>query len=83
MKLYRAKAYGDKPANQRDLALWLDDENGKVIEFSTDCEHFRRKHMSKVYFKCAAEGGRFLTGGPGSDIRASDPACSLYTELEP
>ena len=41
------------------------------------CQHYTARRMSKTYRKCALTKATW-TGGPGSDIRAKDPACSRW-----
>lgn len=44
------------------------------------CEHFFRKQYSKVYRKCDLRGN---TNGPGTDHKATWPACAKYVEAKP
>ncbi len=46
------------------------------------CRHYTVKHMSKTYRKCGLMQAAW-TGGPGSDIRKKDPACSMWTKRKP
>lgn len=39
------------------------------------CAFLRRMENVKTYFKC---GKQEITSGPGTDIRAKDPACALF-----
>lgn len=41
------------------------------------CRHIYRNQMSKTYLKCGLNRAAW-TGGPGSDIRASAPACRMW-----
>lgn len=41
------------------------------------CRHIYRNQMSKTYLKCGLNRAAW-TGGPGSDIRASSPACRMW-----
>jgi hypothetical protein len=40
-----------------------------------DCHHLTRVRLSKTYLKC---GRQTITRGPGTDIRAKDPACRFF-----
>lgn len=41
------------------------------------CRFLTGHRITKTYFKC---GRQVITRGPGTDIRAKDPACRLYEE---
>lgn len=41
------------------------------------CKHYVVKSMAKTYRKCGLMR-LFWTSGPGTDIRASDPACKKW-----
>lgn len=41
------------------------------------CRHIYRNRMAKTYLKCSLMQAVW-TGGPGSDIRASAPACRKW-----
>ena len=45
------------------------------------CQHYTVKHMAKTYRKCGLTNATW-TGGPGSDIRKKDPACSLWSKAD-
>lgn len=47
---------------------------GPKGETCKTCKHLYRNRQSKVYLKCLLIRARW-TGGPGTDIRAGDPAC--------
>jgi hypothetical protein len=47
---------------------------GPQGETCKTCQHLVRKQMSKVYLKCGLMRAHW-TGGSGTDVRASDPAC--------
>ena len=51
--------------------------SGPAGETCRTCEHFARRRYAKTYLKCALMKAHW-TGGPGSDIRAKDPACRLW-----
>lgn len=48
---------------------------GPVGETCKTCQHYTLRHMSGTYRKCGLAN---WTRGPGSDIRASDPACEKW-----
>lgn len=49
----------------------------------SDCEHFKRvSHRAKSYFKCFASNGLYVTRGPGTDLRVSDPACAMFKDQD-
>jgi hypothetical protein len=50
---------------------------GPEGETCGSCKHLARRQMSKAYIKCGLTKATW-TGGPGSDIRAKDPACSRW-----
>ena len=51
---------------------------GPAGKLCKHCRHFSRiEHHDKKYFKCAMVTE---TRGPGSDIRASSPACAGFQE---
>lgn len=53
--------------------------SGPAGETCRSCEHYVVKHMrsGKTFRKCGLMEALW-THGPGSDIRASDPACRLW-----
>lgn len=55
---------------------------GPAGEFCRTCIFLVRKEMSKVYLKCWLTRGTW-TGGGGSDIRASFPACRFWRAIPP
>jgi hypothetical protein len=50
---------------------------GPAGETCRSCKHLHRKSRSKTYLKCALMR-QFWTGGTGSDVRASSPACRQW-----
>lgn len=50
---------------------------GPKGETCGSCAHYTLRRLSKTYRKCALTKATW-TGGPGSDIRARDPACSMW-----
>ena len=50
---------------------------GPEGETCKSCRHIYRNQMSKTYLKCVLNRASW-TGGPGSDIRASSPACRKW-----
>jgi hypothetical protein len=43
------------------------------------CEHSGTQGgVAGTYWKCGAQNGRYITGGPATDIRLSWPACVLW-----
>lgn len=55
--------------------------SGPEGETCKTCEHIARKEMGKTYLKCGLMQAQW-TGGPGTDIRASAPACSKWLAKE-
>lgn len=53
---------------------------GPKGETCRTCLHYTVKQMSKAYRKCALTKTRW-TGGPGTDIRAKDPACAKWEKV--
>jgi len=50
---------------------------GPAGETCKTCKHICRHRWSKVYLKCGMAKGLW-THGPGSDIKASSPACAKW-----
>lgn len=50
---------------------------GPAGETCKGCQHYFRKEMGSVYRKCELTRAAW-TGGPGTDILASAPACSKW-----
>jgi len=50
---------------------------GPAGETCGTCKHMVRRHLAKTYLKCGKNEAAW-TGGPGSDIRAKDPACKFW-----
>lgn len=50
---------------------------GPAGETCKTCRHIYRNQMSKTYLKCELNRAAW-TGGAGSDIRASAPACRKW-----
>lgn len=51
--------------------------SGPRKETCRTCAHLARKHMARTYLKCGLMRSTW-TGGPGTDVRAKDPACSKW-----
>lgn len=51
--------------------------NGPEGETCKSCKHIARVRLAKTYLKCDLARRRW-TGGPGTDIRAGDPACEFW-----
>jgi hypothetical protein len=51
--------------------------SGPDGETCKSCRHIHRSEMAKTYLKCWLMRAQW-TGGPGTDIRARDPACSKW-----
>lgn len=47
---------------------------GPPSETCGTCAHLVRRHLAKSYLKCSLVRTQW-TGGPGTDVRARDPAC--------
>ncbi len=55
---------------------------GPAGESCATCEFIRRiRHNDKTYLKCFQNAHNW-TRGPGSDIRARSPACSLWQKAQ-
>ena len=52
--------------------------SGPQGETCKTCEHIYRNRMSKTYLKCSLNRANW-SGGRGSDIKASAPACSRWS----
>lgn len=50
---------------------------GPEKETCKTCANLCRNQMAKTYLKCGLMK-QFWTGGPGTDIKARSPACSLW-----
>lgn len=50
---------------------------GPKGETCKSCRHLYRRRMSKTYLKCELMR-RIWTGGAGTDIKASSPACQRW-----
>lgn len=50
---------------------------GPAGENCKTCRHLCRQRMAKTYLKCGLMRASW-TGGPGTDIRAKDPACARW-----
>jgi ribosomal protein L37AE/L43A len=55
---------------------------GPKGETCKTCEHIFRNRMAKTYLKCAKAKYKW-TGGAGSDILASSPACREWEAKKP
>ena len=53
--------------------------SGPSGETCKTCAHVVRKEMGKTYFKCALMRAHW-TGGNATDVRATDPACSRWSD---
>ncbi len=70
-----AKPQGAKAAKQRGYAA--PPGTGPAGETCKSCRHYVLRQFAGTYRKCGLMR-RFWTGGPGSDVRASAPACSRW-----
>ena len=50
---------------------------GPAGETCKSCEHYTLRHFAKTYRKCGLVRAAW-TRGPGTDIRAKDPACQFW-----
>lgn len=55
--------------------------SGSTGETCKTCAHLARVEMASTYLKCGLSRARW-TGGPGTDVRAKDPACSKWVRFE-
>lgn len=53
---------------------------GPEGETCKTCAHLSRKRMAKTYLKCGLVQAKW-TGGGGTDVRASSPACSKWESV--
>lgn len=51
--------------------------SGPAGETCKTCAHITRNKWGRVYLKCGLTKAKW-THGPGSDIRARDPACKFW-----
>lgn len=54
---------------------------GPAGETCRSCKHYTRRLYAKAYLKCGLMRAQW-TGGPKTDIRASDPACKKWERQE-
>lgn len=54
---------------------------GPKGETCKSCRHLARLEFAKTYLKCGLMRNRW-TGGPGTDVRAKDPACWKWEAIE-
>jgi hypothetical protein len=52
--------------------------SGPEGETCRTCRFISRKRMGNTYIKCGHPQAPKWTGGPGTDIRAKDPACKKW-----
>lgn len=50
---------------------------GPAGETCKTCAHYTLRRFAKVYRKCGLMQANW-TGGPGTDIKANDPACAKW-----
>lgn len=50
---------------------------GPAGETCGSCQHIARRQWAGTYMKCALNQAKW-TRGPGSDVRARDPACEKW-----
>ena len=55
---------------------------GPAGEFCSTCAHYTQNagDTARVYRKCALSKARW-TGGPATDVRASDPSCPKWSAV--
>jgi hypothetical protein len=68
---------GPKRKDPRPQGHVMPPGSGPKGETCKSCEHIFRNRMSKTYLKCGLNQA-YWTGGPKSDIRAGDAACSKW-----
>lgn len=66
---------GRRPAQPKGYAA--PPGSGPDGETCKTCRHIYRNRMAKTYLKCSLMQAAW-TGGPGTDIRASAPACRKW-----
>jgi hypothetical protein len=54
---------------------------GPTGETCKSCRHYAHKVMANTYRKCVLRQNDW-TGGPGTDVRAGDPACAKWESPE-
>jgi hypothetical protein len=72
----------DTPARRHKTGHAAKPGTGPTGKTCRTCKHRYRRRASKVYQKCGLMR-HVWTSGPGSDIRASDSACSYWEPLPP
>ena len=55
--------------------------SGPAGETCKTCKHYTLRRFAKTYRKCGLMQAHW-TGGPGTDIKASDPACLKWKAAE-
>lgn len=55
---------------------------GPAGETCKSCKWIARKEMAKTYIKCGHRMAPRHTGGPGTDVRAGDPACERWEKVD-
>jgi hypothetical protein len=68
-----------KPKTKKSGHAWRPG-TGPQGETCKTCEHLVRKQMAKTYLKCGLMRAHW-TGGGGTDVRASDPACREWKSI--
>lgn len=68
--VYKERAYPAPPGT------------GPADKTCRDCKNYTRVEYSKAYLKCGLMRSSW-TGGPGTDIKASAPACRKYEPAKP
>lgn len=63
---------GIHPATRRPIIVFSEERGAWTCG---DCAHHVAKRYAKTYHKCLKAG---ITGGPGTDVRVSWPACVMF-----
>lgn len=71
--------FGETPAHYAKNAYPAMPGTGPSGKRCRDCGNFRRVRLGNTYFKCALVN---WTGGAGTDVKATAPACERYVEKE-
>lgn len=76
----RAEVLG-KPKKPKRTGHAAPPGSGPAGKRCGQCSSYCVKHMGGAYRKCLLVRAHW-TNGPGSDIRAKDPACHYFTEQQ-
>ena len=82
LMLLPASALLSKGPTKRRGHAWFPG-TGPAGETCRTCEFYTLIHRANTYRKCGHPGAPKWTSGPGTDIRARDPACARWAAEKP